>query len=377
MNQVFYAQPMEESIIGKEIYEVVRRVGKNGEFEKTPYRNLTKAEAEGTAKKLNEDRREVPSEKVKSDNSDQSYNKTSKTLYVIGNGFDRAHLMPVCYACFRNYLEGNKGKRSECDICMYRTKDSCNRKECYLLSLLTTAIEDKKNWSDFEESLAKMDFRVLNIYSDFQFNKLIDNFGECLQEAFHSWVDNITIPPKDCRIFDIDTKSYYLSFNYTMTLEEMYNVASSNIYHVHSSFKEKQCSGRKYVIGHSSTDQQILKNMESQIQDQDQHVVDDWSIALGRLRKESLSESHYVQDFLQKMKIIPSQIKIIGHSFGRVDFDYFEVIRSLFPNAQWTYYYHDTKALCEALNNINQFKREKGNIDMSYEQLSTINIINE
>ena len=55
MKQVFFAQPMEESItIGKEIYEVVR-IGDKGKFQATGYRYLPKETAEEKARELNEE----------------------------------------------------------------------------------------------------------------------------------------------------------------------------------------------------------------------------------------------------------------------------------------------------------------------------------
>lgn len=298
----------------------------------------------------------------------------NKSLYIIGNGFDRAHSMPVCYSCFKHYLEKDNGKKNECVNCIYHTKEFCKRKECYLLSLLNTAISDKENWSDFEEALAKMDFRCLNISSFQTFDNLIDNFGECMQEAFHSWVDNIVIPPCECRLFNLETPAFYLTFNYTMVLEGMYKISPENVYHVHSSYIEKQDTGRKYVFGHSSLDTDIQKYMQKQIHDVRESIIDDWSIALGCLRKESLSESHPLYNVLRRANLETPAIKIIGHSFGKVDFDYFDVIRGLFPQAKWIYYYHSNDALCGAQNNINIFMREKGIIDVTYEPLSNISI---
>ena len=54
MKQVFNAEPMEESIIGKEIYEVVR-IGNNGEYQATRHRCLPKYVAEELARELNEE----------------------------------------------------------------------------------------------------------------------------------------------------------------------------------------------------------------------------------------------------------------------------------------------------------------------------------
>ena len=55
MKQVFFAEPMEESLtIGKELYEVVR-VGNDGKRKKTAYRNLAKEAAEEKARELNKE----------------------------------------------------------------------------------------------------------------------------------------------------------------------------------------------------------------------------------------------------------------------------------------------------------------------------------
>ena len=55
MQQVFFAEPMEESLtIGKELYEVVR-VGNDAKRKKTAYRNLAKEAAEEKARELNKE----------------------------------------------------------------------------------------------------------------------------------------------------------------------------------------------------------------------------------------------------------------------------------------------------------------------------------
>lgn len=54
MKQVFFSQPMEENIMGKEIYEVVRR-GTDGELQKTAYRFISKEAAIEKARELNKE----------------------------------------------------------------------------------------------------------------------------------------------------------------------------------------------------------------------------------------------------------------------------------------------------------------------------------
>ncbi len=296
-----------------------------------------------------------------------------RTLYIIGNGFDLAHSMPACYTCFKNYIENNRGQRSECATCMYRVKEQCEMKECYLLSLLNTAIRDKEKWNDFEEALARLDFTTLGNVSSYQkFNDLIDNFSVCLQEAFHSWINNIIIPPSECCQFKLDTSAYFVTFNYTMTLERMYNINSSEIYHIHCSTIGQQLDGQKYVFGHSSDCNQIRHYMNDLITKVTEDVLGEWCVELARLKKDTFTIQRELRNLLQQANLGNPQIKIVGHGFGRVDFDYFEVLRELFPNAKWYYYYHSNKGLCDAQSNVNLFMNEKGFIDISFKPQTEI-----
>lgn len=296
-----------------------------------------------------------------------------KTLYIIGNGFDCAHSMPVCYKCFKHYLESNNGQNAECVCCMYYKQKQCTKKDCYLLSLLNTAITDKENWSDFEEALAKLDFTVLvDVCSYKSFDQLIDNFSACLQEAFHSWINHIVVPPSECCKFKFDTSAYFVTFNYTMTLEQMYNIESSKIYHIHCSTNGQQSNGEKYVFGHSSDCNQIkncMTSLKTKVQD---NVLEEWCEELARLKKETFTIQRELSALLQQADLENPQIKIIGHSFGRVDYDYFGIMRELFPKAKWTYYYHNAEGLCGAQNNVNLFMKEKGVIDITYKPQTEI-----
>lgn len=302
-----------------------------------------------------------------------NYNAMNNGLYIIGNGFDKAHSMPVCYLCFKNHLENNKGRRVECEVCPFLESDKCCRKECFVLTLLNSAVSNNK-WSNFEEDLAFVDYRALKINTIDDFDRLIDSFINSLQEAFIAWINSIIIPNRGFRKFCLDDSAFYVCFNYTMTLEDTYSIPSANVLHIHGSYKENVSSGRKYVFGHSSGLSTIQNRMRSIIQNVDGSVIDEWCLALMRLKKDTFTEKRILHSRLDNLQFNNPIIRIIGHSFSPVDYDYFSEINKTFPCAKWIYYYHSPSALCDAKNNINSFQNINGGIDISYEDIKNIHI---
>lgn len=297
----------------------------------------------------------------------------NNSLYIIGNGFDKAHSMPVGYDNFKNHLKENNGDRSKCTTCPFLRLGECCAQECYILSLLNSANIDME-WNEFEESLANVDYRVLGIKTLKDFVTLIDNFINSLQEAFVAWINTINVPNWDSQKFYLETSAFYVSFNYTMTLEDTYSIPSANVLHIHGSYKENVSSGRKYVFGHSSGLSTIQNRMRSIIQNVDGSVIDEWCLALMRLKKDTFTEKRILHSRLDNLQFNNPIIRIIGHSFSPVDYDYFSEINKTFPCAKWIYYYHSPSALCDAKNNINSFQNINGGIDISYEDIKNIHI---
>ena len=152
-------------------------------------------------------------------------------LIIIGNGFDRAHNLPTSYSHFMNQLtEEHAGFYKT--ICQYIPEDSL--------------------WASFEEALSELDDEQLqddnscyllgygdenwrdSAHHDFQY--MIQealSFAADIPQYFSEWIRSIDIcvlPIMPEHI--VDKSNLYLSFNYTDTLEKVYNIPIKNISHI-------------------------------------------------------------------------------------------------------------------------------------------------
>lgn len=74
------------------------------------------------------------------------------------------------------------------------------------------------------------------------FKPIIDEF----YRTFNEWIESIDISNAKAK-FSLSTKARYLTFNYTETLERLYNIPQQNILHVHGS----RLRHDEYIIGHN------------------------------------------------------------------------------------------------------------------------------
>lgn len=152
-------------------------------------------------------------------------------LFILGNGFDIKHDLPTRYADFRKYLQASHPKQER---------------------LLTEIFEEgsdedeDKLWSSVEESLSYLTPETMvlmadDIYlgEDFLYS---DAFCEELEKHYQplkllpiylaEWIRSISLT-SIYRYAEIDNNSFYLTFNYTETLERIYGIDNNSILHVH------------------------------------------------------------------------------------------------------------------------------------------------
>ena len=206
-------------------------------------------------------------------------------LFIIGNGFDVAHGLPTKYRDFKfylkekycvedklyllpdRYLEPNGGEELDeedcgkflynfinnsmygCKACIECTNDCCN---C--------------EWNQFEEALGRLNFDyIFNEASFFEFDYDEDDYPDEWANSrkrediasnieiaarniyiyFNDWIKSINI--KDATFkgrFDelIEDDSIFINFNYTSTLEDIYDV--EDVFHIHGFIDEN------IIVGH-------------------------------------------------------------------------------------------------------------------------------
>jgi hypothetical protein len=192
-----------------------------------------------------------------------------KRLYIIGNGFDLHHGIKSGYSEFRDFLIGNKEKSVALDI---------------LTSYYNA--NDDEFWNSFENNLSKFDVKrytsekTYQYYPDFSkddnihkqvenasFNAEIDFeiLSDEIKNAFHDWICTLNRPDPNKKI-DINKKDgFFINFNYTKTLEDLYNIPSNIISHIHGCVDIDE----NFIIGHGDkiSENDITDNITDDLPD--------------------------------------------------------------------------------------------------------------
>lgn len=287
-----------------------------------------------------------------------------ETLYVIGNGFDKHHQIDTDYSDYRQYVADEYPELID------------TLEQYYDVS------EESKLWSYFEEELASFDPELLleefndgyyepdcgsDDFSDGDWDNYqveielrLDPLKTDLQESFTTWINSRTIPANinDFKI-DIDTDSYFLTFNYTDVLERIYNVDQEHITYIHG----KVGNGDLLVFGHAlepGTWRNLTFKAPEMPDDLDEEAQQEWEevqaagYSLAKTRGIDEIESFFSKIHKNTREIIRNhrnlfnemstlnRVIVLGHSLSEVDIPYFEeIIRCAKPTQlQWTVSYY-------------------------------------
>jgi hypothetical protein len=181
-------------------------------------------------------------------------------LFILGNGFDMDHNMQTRYSDFKNFLEDQCHSGSA--LHDPRIIDLFSRLSCRL----------DANWSNLEQELGFLDFTdEISCYTDeiadgydegyIAVTNMISTAGdilndmEPLEDIFAEWVKTIEIYASGVKrdfadLISSNEDRYCLSFNYTATLEKLYNV--DEVCHIHI------LNNDRFLLGHGEE----LKNLE-------------------------------------------------------------------------------------------------------------------
>lgn len=245
-----------------------------------------------------------------------------KTLYIIGNGFDRAHGMATTYSDFRKWLIAN----NRIDV-IYELQSAFPAKtgKDYLL------------WSEFEKALGKYDInKVINwSWEDLYLTEysiggqvigkpdffLNTQLPDILSEAFTKWVQNIPIANTPNEENHLELDAYYLTFNYTDTLEVLYGIPEKQILHIHG----RASRNDRLIVGHNREinpcdywdDKLDMRENNERMQ----RLID-----MNDLRKPYYEIMTHNDIFFHNL-IHVQDIHIKGHSCAEVDYPYFRKIK--------------------------------------------------
>lgn len=269
-----------------------------------------------------------------------------KNLFIIGNGFDIHHGINSRYSDYREWLKGY-------DFDLYDK----------LCRLYDSAEDDDDWWNSFEQHLSAISFDYINrVYQDYgpiygsedfsdadnhgasiqlKFDLDIDNLIEAIGQSFKVWVKSLNKP--NCGKLRIEDKDecYFLTFNYTKTLEDVYNIPRTQICHIHGSI-----NGDDLIWGHGKTTNDIYESLKGKPKllpkDLTDEQYEDWLDAntddptmesiietsanqLSKMKKNVsgiIRQNHRLFESLKDVR----KIYILGLAFSPIDIPYLEEV---------------------------------------------------
>lgn len=256
------------------------------------------------------------------------------TLYFIGNGFDLFHDLKTRYSDFYDWL------------IKYHYNDFVEVMERLFPTLQNG---DYLLWKDFEEALACAD--LLNVHNDFfqgnddgWFNLDVQNrvterikyHLDKIPYLIREWIKSIKISGVP-QLLDLSTESLYLSFNYTLLLENIYFIPSDHILHIHNSIEVEE----PLITGHKSGyDKDGVTTNNINVEKSTQNIA----VELNSLRKPVDTIINRNRSFFDSLSNI-SNIVVFGHSISEIDRLYFtEVFYHVKDDAKWYFVVIDEEA---------------------------------
>jgi len=293
-----------------------------------------------------------------------------ETLYIVGNGFDLHHGLPTTYRGFSEYL-----KREHPAI-----YDILNH-------VISYHFTDDDLWNRFEENLSFIDISYLedhineyipcpasdDYYKDLgactlEAQRMVGYLTHDLRNAFAKYIRKADSHHAGKEyLINLDLDGFYISFNYTRTLEKYYGISADNILYLHGTHDDKE----NIILGHAVDPETFREEQDDesppmgltteQLEQWREYKSDQEIPFLDEAREELFS--YYDRTFKNVSGIIKNHsslfsrlvelkhIYILGHSMSDVDIEYFEAIKERVPQyCQWyvSYYGANEKAKFEA-----------------------------
>lgn len=296
-------------------------------------------------------------------------------LYIIGNGFDLHHDLRTSYSDFGKFL--NKRNISLYDQLLdyFGFEDVAGY-----------CPEGAQLWSDFENSLAELDAETVyeafrdslanpgaESFRDRDWNTFAIEIGEVVESLtdglfgmFSNFFKAVEYPQQEA-FLNINPNARFLSFNYTKTLQEYYDVSASNVLHIHGEVS----SGDEIILGHGLEPDTFAQPEAKPPEGLSAKELDAWyehmsdqfdlSFEMGKAELEryfSLSFKNTKQvitdhtDFFDSLDTV-DEIFILGHSLSDVDLPYFDkVATSVNQETSWIVSYHTNNDISHHNNQL-------------------------
>jgi Bacteriophage abortive infection AbiH len=263
----------------------------------------------------------------------------NRKLYIIGNGFDLWHRIPSSYQEFKEFVREHDPR-------------------------LLTAVEDylpaDEDWSGLESALAEIDVGSIiddlehfmvsygaddwsdSGHHDFQYEvgRIVEYLSTELRSQFGQWIRQLPVPTPTTasqRLQTIDPTAYFLTFNYTSTLLELYGVCDTHVLHIHG---RANLPDNDLILGHAWNPQERQSlNDRSDIEEIDTRLMEAHSILdryFSNTFKPSVRLIREHRPFFERLTDV-ERVCVLGHSLSKVDEPYFHALLTLpgIATARW------------------------------------------
>lgn len=242
-------------------------------------------------------------------------------LFIIGNGFDLAHGLKTSYENFKQYLLNVQNiKITGVDFCATD-----------IIQLISRCTETAR-WCDIETDLGFVPDQVdkyIDETKDYDVQRLrgalLGGILEDIPKYVSSWIADVDYK-KANPMFSFEKminkeKDYFLTFNYTDTLERMYEV--KKICHIHG-----KC-GEKIVFGHG---EELTYGKEFRLREDLECGLVEAYLHLQKDPKKNIERHREFFDAIRELQAVYSY----GFSFSKPDRPYLsKICEKTTPNTTW------------------------------------------
>ena len=272
-----------------------------------------------------------------------------RTLYIIGNGFDLTHDLPTKYWDFRTYLDN-----------LYPNFLSSFEEHYYIYHGDSDKYKKDLLWNNFETNLANIDEDViiedalamemglesgdygieepLRIYfrNEYQY---INKLAKYLKQ----WVRTIKLKDVKPRTSFIDkaNNDYYVTFNYTSVLENVYKIPSADILHIHGSLHDYTDDP---ILGHGNLKR--IQDIQAKKANAETYYNEKEMSICTVIKEYYETTFKNINNYMHKLNRLCAhdftEIIIVGHSLAGIDLPYFKRVDEC-TNREliWNVHYYD------------------------------------
>lgn len=251
-------------------------------------------------------------------------------LYILGNGFDLAHKLKTSYDAYRSFIKDNLKNHPDWHI------------------ILDYYPENHKFWCDAEKHVCAIDYKNFVNLKKIWNMTFLDDLLSKIHQSFELFILSAESEiSKKQPIFELDTKSIFMTFNYTSVLENLYKVDKKDVMHLHN--KAEDAAMKQYfgiaandcILGHSTRPNEYVFYADSIVGEDH-----DYMVFMRKTRKDTekvIKENNlmFKLTMLQAQNLI-SEVVIFGFSFSPADKEYINFVQMFLEPSKIRYkaYYH-------------------------------------